>query len=233
MKKKICSMMLGAALIFVPAGHTEAGGFLGGVVDYFILDPEIAARKHTDLMVESLWKAAVLMEESKLCLYEAAEFDLATIAASQEAIRAMTLDPHDINAIRQSTYNEISEDELVRKSAMLLRIEDRADFEQALSLLTRSKHARSAAHHYNKAAADHIAQALLHIARIDENDKQAIARASEYLVYRVIDAEELIERQKRQSNMMHRVLDVVEKKWNIKEPSKKERKKLEKELLPL
>ena len=53
-----------------------------------------------------------------------------------------------------------------------------------------------------------------------------------YFLSRIMDSRELLDYQKQQSKMFHQTFDIVERKMNIKEPSKKEIKKIEKELLP-
>lgn len=228
MKSLICGILVAISLIFVPV-QASAAGLLG---DLIVDGIEHSAKKNADKILEALWKSAVLMEESKLCLAEALELNPRDIAASQEALRAMTFDRRDMNAIRKSIRREIPEDELRSKTAKLLTMEDQSKYESISKLLKRSKEARSAAHSYNSDAIGHIVSTLAHIAVLREVDPNAEARITRYFLSRVMDSRELLDYQQQQSKMFHNTLDVVEKKWNIKEPSKSERKKIEKEILP-
>ena len=221
-------------LFLFPAPKAEAG-IIGEIVDFIGdmgKDPKEVAEKHADEILDALWKSAVLMEESKLCIAEALELDPREIAASQASIRAMTSDRHDLNAIRQSTYNSISEDELRVKTAQLLSIEDQVRYDQINRLLQKSKDARTAAHAYNIGAIGRITQATIHINRIDGSDEDQLKQVAQHLSARINEAKKLLQIQKQQSEMFHEVLEDLEERWNIKEPSKAEQQKIEREILP-
>ena len=236
LSKKFCGVIFAASLVLIPAPQTAEAGFweeaskwTGG---FIIENPETLAKKHVDGVLVSLWKSAVLMEESKLCLAEALEFDTERIAACKESIRQMTFDRNDLNAIRTSTYNKLSEDELKNGVSMLLSDEDRAMDTKIQSWMKKSQAARHAAHGYNKSAVGHIAQISIYVAMLKNNDPRAAERVLVYMVQRLGDAEELLKVQRNQSKMFHEVFEVFNRKYNIKEPTKKEINRVEKELLP-
>lgn len=231
--KFFLSLML-AIFLLIPAPKAEAS-IIGDIVDFIGdmgKDPREVAEKQTDEIIDALWKSAVLMEESKLCIAEALELDPKSIAASQESLRAMTTDRHDLNAIRRSTYNSISEDELRVKTAQLLSIEDQVRYDQINRLLQKSKDARTAAHAYNIGAIGHITQAVIHINRIDGSNEEQLQQVAAHLSARISEAKKLLQIQKQQSEMFHEVLEDLEKRWNIKEPSKAEQQRIEREILP-
>ena len=235
MKKLICGFMVVMSITFVPI--QASAGFLsdlgGGLLGDLAVDGiEHSAKKSADKILVALWKSAVLMEESKLCIAEALEMNPREIAASKEALRAMTLDHKDMNAIRKSIRRELPESELQSKTAKLMTITDRTKLEQLSKLLKRSKDARSAAHSYNSDAIGHILSTIGHIAVLHELDPAAEDRIMGYFLSRIMDSRELLDYQKQQSKMFHQTFSIVERKMNIKEPSKKEIKKIEKELLP-
>ena len=228
--KKIFAVLFATMLIF-PIHSVEAGFLneLVGFIEDMQTDPQEAAERQSDQILKALWKSAVLMEEAKLCLAEALNFDPQSIAASRAVLQAMTVDRNDLNAIRNSTYHPISEDELRVKAAILLSEDDQSRYAQISKLLQKSKVARSAAHAYNADAVGHVTQALIHVKRIARHNR---AGAADYLGDRIQEAEKLLALQNKQSEMFHEVLEEVERKWNITEPTSSEVEKIEREILP-
>ena len=236
LSKIVCGMVLAASFILIPAPQPAEAGFFNQLLEFageiLIDDPEMFAIKHSDKILDALWKSSVLMEESKLCLAEALNFNPRKIAAYKESIRQMTFDRNDMNAIRTSTRDAIPEDVLKYGVSRLLSNEDRATDVKIQELMKRSQAARHAAHGYNEGALSHIARAFFHIERLKEKDPYAADQAMRYLIQRLGDAQELLSVQRKQSKMFHEVFDVFNRKYNIKDPTKKEIKRVEKELLP-
>lgn len=237
LSKKVCGALFAASLVLIPApqpaeARISIKSFIRWGTEKLLNDPERFAMERSDEILDALWKSAVLMEESKLCLAEALEFNPKRIAACKESIRQMTFDRNDMNAIRTSTYNRLSEDALKFGVSNLLSDDDRAMDAKIQALMKKSQAARSAAHGYNEDALEHITVAFDHIHSLQKKDPRAAERVMGYLIQRIGDAEELLHIQKKQSKMFHEVFEVFNRKYNVKEPTKKEIKRIEKELLP-
>ena len=236
LSKKVCGALFAASLVLIPAPQPAEAGFLNEIGKFFleewIDDPEAFAMHYSDEVLDALWKSSVLMEESKLCLAEALQFNPKRVAACKESIRQMTFDRNDMNAIRTSTYNGLSEDALKFGVSQLLSDDDRAMDAKIQALMKKSQAARHASHSYNKAAIGHIIKVFHNIGKLKEKDPQAAERVTNYFVHRLGDAYELLKIQRKQSEMFHEVFKVFNRKYNVKEPTKKEIKRIEKELLP-
>ena len=230
MKKLFFGILVAGSIIF----PTQASaGSLGDNLGFNIVEvTETAVRKNANKILDELWKSAVLMEESKLCIAEALEFDPRYINTSQEILRDLNFNRKDMNAIRKSIYHKMPEYELQARIEKLKTINDQTKSDQFSKLLKRSKDIRVAAYSYNSDAIGNIVKTLEMITNLHDINPSAEDRLNESFLSQIKDSCELLYHQRRQMKMFYKTFNAIEKKLNIETPSRKELKQIEREILP-
>ena len=183
-----------------------------------------------EAVLKHLSKATIQTAYAKIKMGEALGLDPARLQGANQALRELLRNPTDINAIRTSARMEISEDDLQAKINSAMPVEDRAQREQIKTLLQEAKAARSAANNNNAAAAAKAALLTTLVAsKIRDNPDDWKGKLVTFLTI-AQTADHLLKEQAAHSQRLKLISQDFEAKWNIKEPTDQEVKKLEKKL---
>lgn len=230
MKKLFFGILVAGSITFP---MQASAGSLGNNLGFNIVEvTETAVRKNADKILTELWKSAVLMEESKICIAEALEMNPREIAASKEILQAMIFDHKDLNAIRRSINHQFLESEMQEKIAELMTITDQTKLDQLTKLLQRSKDVRSLARHYSSHITGRFSNAIGHLAVMNEMNPAEEDRIAGYFFAQIEDSDEMLKYQVKQMKIFDQTFNAIEKKLNIETPSRKELKQIEREILP-
>ena len=181
-------------------------------------------------VLKHLHKSSVQMAYAKIKMGEALGLDPARLQGANQALRELMRSPDDLNAIRTSVQKEISEADLEARINAATPAEDVAQREQVKTLLKEAKAAQNAAHNNNAAAMAKAALLTTLVAsKIHDNPKDWKSNLASYLTI-AQTADGLLKEQAAHSKRLKLISRDIEAKWDVKEPTDKEVKQIEKKL---
>ena len=204
-------------------GDFFKGGLGGAIIDAIIIGK-------TKSMLKHLKKSSMQMSYAKIKMAEAMELNPETISAAKQAAIALSKTGDIVEGAKIAAQQDIPDNVLQAGATKLLSLEDQTKEARIQELLQEAEAARHAAHNNNAAA---IGDAVIIIGglakRLHDNPK-GLERNLAICLVAAEATQALLKEQSSHSEQLKSINSMFKERWEIKEPTKKDIKKAEKNI---
>ena len=184
-------------------------------------------------LLQDLADSALLKAHASSYLNEAIHMNPELMQAEHDAFMTLSNDRTNIRAAQRLLAAGPSAEDIQARAYAFEPPADPADYQRVQDLLKKSAAARRASNDRTASAIAHAGAAIaIAVQLINQKDNAQTAIVAAQILDTINPLQEVLAIQREQSKRRKDAANILEKKMNVKEPSKKEARNLAKELLP-